>query len=82
MGQFVILTHYRACVRTLVALGMIVALYLVVVLLYIPPPGAAFVEELSVHLDEATVRRMASWLDARAQARAAGLRAPTDVLRP
>ncbi len=82
MARAVLLTHHRATERMLMALCVVVGGWLVVVLLYLPPPGEAMVEEMSVHLDKAALGNVESWIDARAQARAAGLRVPADRLQP
>ena len=82
IGQFVFLTHQRAAKRILVALGLAAALYLVLVLLYLPPPGVAAVEEEQVRLDVTAIERMVSWMEERAQKRAAGRRVTTEILAP
>lgn len=80
-GRFVLLIHYRAAARLVLALGAAAAFYLAWQL-FLSAPVAPASEGASVKLDTAAVAKLESWIDERARAGERELPVPAEVLRP
>jgi hypothetical protein len=75
----VLVSHIRMAKIGVTLLVLVVAIYLMIILLYLPPPGVVVAEPEVLRLDTALIDRLTSWLAQREALRGGELTVPDDL---
>jgi len=82
LTRSVLIAHSHLADLIAVALVLIAALYLVVILLYVAPPGVQVPEPETLQLNMTLTDRLVEWAQERAKARAEDFNLSSDTIFP